>query len=153
MQPRGIPKWHAITTFSQLSHMQLPPPSSQLHEQFNKQKTSKCLQIHVLSTAKNITASTQQTPFFSAGFGPIFSSFFARIWQLLPLDGPSVAPCKPPAAPLFAPPRWLELPTGFGQMHPKETSKACCRVPCGFRRAKKQTDLNLTPKKVSKCLF
>lgn len=60
MQPRGIPKWHAITTFSRLYHMQLPPPSSQLHEQFNKQKTSKRLQIHVLSIVKNITASTQR---------------------------------------------------------------------------------------------
>ena len=74
-----------------------------------------------------------------------------RYGDTSPLDGPSVAPGKLPAATLFVPARWLELPSVFGQMHPKETSKACCRVPCGFRRAKKISRSYSYPKKVSKC--
>ena len=70
-----------------------------------------------------------------------------RYGDTSPLDGLSVAPGKPPAAPLFVPPRWLELPTVFGQMHSKQTPDACCRVPCGFRRANKNKPILILPQK------
>ena len=70
-----------------------------------------------------------------------------RYGDTSPLDGPSVAPGKLPTAPLFVPARWLELPSVFGQIHPKETPDACCRVPCGFRRAKQNKPILILPQK------
>ena len=71
----------------------------------------------------------------------------SNVGDTSPLDGPSVAPGKLPAAPLFVPPRWLELPSVFGQMHPKETSKACCRVPCWFQPGQKNKPILILPQK------
>ena len=138
-----VPKWHEITAFSRLSHIQLPPPStittashhSSCLNRFrkNKQTLAKSCPVHCQQDAHQ----PQQQPFWIR----------SNVGDTSPLDGPSVAPGKLPAAPLFVPARWLELPSVFGQMHPKETPDACCRVPCGFRRAKQNKPILILPQK------
>ena len=102
-------------------------PSFQLREQVKKQANA----CKVMSCPLSTRCAPTPAPTF------LDSVQCWRYGDTSPLDGPSVAPGKLPAAPLFVPARCLELPTVFGQMHPKETPDACCRVPCGFRRAKK----------------
>ena len=99
----------------------------------NKQTLAKSCPVHCQQDAHQ----PQHQPFWIR----------SNVGDTSPLDGPSVAPGKLPAAPLFVPARWLELPTVFGQIHPKETPDACCRVPCGFRRAKQNKPILILPQK------
>ena len=121
-----------------------------MHESTNEDNR-RYLRTDVRSTVKKRAASTQ-CQFFLTGFGPMHASFSAILWQYVSSKQHSVAPRKGPATPFFVPSRWLELPTVSGQIHSKEATDACCRVPHGFRLAKKKkNDLNLIKTDVSKC--
>ena len=131
---RVVPKWHEITAFNRLSHIQLPPPStitthcipSSRVNRFRK-KSSKRLQSHVLSTVNKMRTNPSNNLF---GFGPMLA--IRLLWT-----GPQSLHVNSPRPHSLYPRGGWNFQLSLARCIRKKPLMLAAGYLVGFRRAKK----------------